>query len=161
MNHESTSLPFDFELGQDMTGFGEEPSPVAVLEHNSELGAYGLKRILPDQELTGDQLEQLGDRWLVIVHDLKPAQGPGSFGMIHKCLLHRATSAILDWGQCEAENYYDAGKGAMMGARIVVIRTEERWRADWIRTLGASVRGLRVFEPSPSLEVTAELGLSA
>lgn len=73
-----------------------------------------------DTAITRDFIKGLGGRWLVVIDDHRPAQGPERLSSGHIKLLRAATFIMLE---PDASIHQDLCLGAELGGRIVVVST--------------------------------------
>jgi hypothetical protein len=117
----------DEELRQLM----RERPPIGFLDEFGEVCGYGFDLVLPEERLSSRDFDRLGDRWIVIADDLEEARGPSCADRTFGNLLSKASVCVLDWGHLHPREYLSYAKAALMGARVVVVRTEESQRHHW------------------------------
>ena len=84
-----------------------------------------------DSAFSDSFVETLGKRWLVVINDLDPSRGPKVLRQGLNALLAKATWIGIETEPRDELFYRDLCVGADLGARVVLVSTDEANARAW------------------------------
>jgi|SRR5271165_3259420 len=112
------------------------PANLRPIAQGALIGCFGFLQIRAGMDVTATKIKKLGGRWIATLDDRDPALGPAGFanrGLPR--LVTRATAGIVDPGERSADFYRSLIVSAIMGARIVIVKTDPSQNETWAEFL--------------------------